>query len=164
MQLTPCLSWSVVAGCTNGPEHPIPASPRAFPIPLLGPSTPISAHLGAISPCPSYTMGACVSSPVSSPVYFRLDPWLDPRPGALCAMPCLGPSVGPAASSRFCPTCSAPVGWHPPGEGTAGDGVSLPQLLPWGSSQPLAAPQRVVFFSVLWKAKILLIAGRHRYV
>lgn len=136
--------------CIHRPEcpslAPLGGSHGASPSPLLGPSTPISAHLGAASPCPSCEARVCVSSPVSGPVYFssRLDPQEGRTLGWVHCLPFLGLRMDPAANpgSAHCaqplwdgtPWARAQPVRGSPSLTSVPEGAASPSLLPNGSS------------------------------
>lgn len=109
-----------------------PVRPPLGPPPALfwGPAPSFQPILGP--PVPASAVSWVCVSPVLPLALSTLAPdWipqLDPGPGALLAVP--RAVDGPCCQPRLCPTCSAPAGWHPTGEGTACAGVALPQLLP----------------------------------
>jgi len=113
------LRWSVVPG---------PWGCWQAWTPPPGPSTPISAHLGAAS----YIAG-CASPALS------LDTPADPGWGTLLAVPGAVAVPLPAPAP---PDASAPVGWHPAGEGSACAGDGLPSLLAGEASFSVSSERR----------------------
>lgn len=127
----------------------------------MGPSTPISAHLGAAHPCPSYGTGVYASGPV------RFSSWLDPpttrwSPDGLHRLPCLGLVDGPA---RALPNALSPGRMAPRGQGHSlrrGHPPSAPS--PREQPAPRRCPRWRLFVSVLREAETLLITAHHQYV
>lgn len=159
---TPVLICSARAPMIVPTGWNVPARPPwgTLPAPSWGPAPPFQPISGPPIPAPAAAQGY-----MSLALSALAPDWIPPQPsgprmgciscrawGLLMAQP--GPS----------PTPSALAGWHLAGEGTACAGVTLPRLLPWGSSQPLAAAQCDVFLSVSSReAETLLITAHRRY-
>lgn len=146
VNLTPVLICSARAPMIVPTGWNVPARPPLGtpPAPLWGPAPPFQPISVPPIPAPATAQGY-----MSLALSALAPDWIPPQPGgpqtgciACCAWGLLMGQPGP------CPTPSALAGWHLAGEGTARAGVTLPRLLPWGSSQPLTAAQCDVFLSV----------------
>lgn len=137
--------------------------PWGLPIAVLHPRTPISAHLGATSPLPQLCWCVCPQSCLWSCLLLLLTDPADPADGPWICFPRRGLFQDPDTSPQICTMCSAPMG----GKARPQPALGSPAA---PGSPPLReqpAPQcswRLVFCSVLWEAKMLLITTHHRFV